>query len=336
MTGADDAAARLDFLEAAYAWEIPEEQWLANVIERAAAAWGRPSYAFGLIYDASDLTRFRVSRSVVVSGPPILQEMLLAAWARFTPEVVAATYRSVPMGFGRPIGVIDEKSSEDMKTLAIADVFALNGLDPSGKGCAIGLGVDRTTVTEEGLLLFHRMTAHLASAYRCRRRMLELQEDAMHGWEALLAPGGRLLEARGPARSSSARSALHDAASSMVRVRRRKGKDEPTTSWRPRVRSRWTLVDAYAQDGERYIVARENQAPAPGLEGLTEREQQVVVSAALGKSGKEIAYDLGISHATVRVLLARASSRLGATSTEQLLQLPVVRALRGEAPGARD
>jgi DNA-binding NarL/FixJ family response regulator len=154
--------------------------------------------------------------------------------------------------------------------------------------------------------------------------------------EALLAPGGRLLEARGPACSSGARSALHDTASS----------DGPRAAAQGQGRAHDVVAPPGAQSldagrclrpGRRAVHrARENQAPAPGLEGLTEREQQVVVSANLGKSGKEIAYDLGISHATVRVLLARANSRLGATSTEQLLQLPVVRALRGETPGALD
>ena len=102
--------------------------------------------------------------------------------------------------------------------------------------------------------------------------------------------------------------------------------------WRPRVVGRWTLVDAADRGGDRYVLARENQTPLPGLHLLTEREQQVVVSAAIGRSAKETAYELGISHSTARVLLSRAYSRLGVRSRKELFALPSIRGLRGERP----
>lgn len=70
---------------------------------------------------------------------------------------------------------------------------------------------------------------------------------------------------------------------------------------------------------------------AQGLAALTARERQVVMRLLSGQTGKETAFDLGIAHATVRVLLARARARLGVSNQHELLALPAVQALRGPA-----
>ena len=51
----------------------------------------------------------------------------------------------------------------------------------------------------------------------------------------------------------------------------------------------------------------------------TERERQLLEYAALGLTNKEIAYDVGVSASTVRVLLARAAKKLGVLSRDQLI-----------------
>jgi len=61
---------------------------------------------------------------------------------------------------------------------------------------------------------------------------------------------------------------------------------------------------------------------------LTERERQVVSYLALGHTTKETAYVLGISDATVRVLLSRAAAKLGTVSRPELLSHPEVQRLR--------
>ena len=53
---------------------------------------------------------------------------------------------------------------------------------------------------------------------------------------------------------------------------------------------------------------------------LTEREHQIVALAVLGQHNKLIAYNLGISHSTVRVLMARAARKLGARSRDELIR----------------
>lgn len=77
------------------------------------------------------------------------------------------------------------------------------------------------------------------------------------------------------------------------------------------VATRWSLLDHFDTDGRRYIVACENR---PRLDDarhtLSVRERQVMGYLALGHSSKLIAYDLGISDSTVRVLATRARRKL--------------------------
>jgi DNA-binding NarL/FixJ family response regulator len=47
-----------------------------------------------------------------------------------------------------------------------------------------------------------------------------------------------------------------------------------------------------------------------GTAELTEREQQVLTLIETGRTRKEVAFDLGIAHSTVRVLLGRAVRKL--------------------------
>jgi DNA-binding NarL/FixJ family response regulator len=57
----------------------------------------------------------------------------------------------------------------------------------------------------------------------------------------------------------------------------------------------------------------------------------VVACLARGYSTKEVGFALGIADATVRVLLARAASKLGVRSREALLAHPAVGPLRPTA-----
>jgi DNA-binding CsgD family transcriptional regulator len=318
-------------MEAAYDMEAEENQWLTNLIEASARVWGTPKFGYAYAYDVSDTTRI-VFEKPIFSGPAVLEPVLARALnniAQLPPAMIAASYRTVPIGFGRPLGVIDPETLGHMAAYGATDIFAFNAIDPSGKSCAIGLGVERSALDEDEIELYQRLNAHLASAYRCRRRMREGSGNQQEDWEALFNQDGRLVEARGEAKEPEDRAALDRAAGRMQAARLKKTDDEPTTRWMPRVRGRWTFVDSFVQGGERYVVARENQTIAPGLDALTTRERQVTASAAIGKTAKEIAYDLGISYATVRVLLARARGRLGVRTDEEFRDLPIIKALRG-------
>jgi DNA-binding NarL/FixJ family response regulator len=69
------------------------------------------------------------------------------------------------------------------------------------------------------------------------------------------------------------------------------------------------------------VLSRHRSAATSAIVALTEREREVIHRARLGHDDKKIALDLGIAASTVRVLFARASAKLGATSREELLEL---------------
>jgi DNA-binding NarL/FixJ family response regulator len=62
----------------------------------------------------------------------------------------------------------------------------------------------------------------------------------------------------------------------------------------------WSIVDHHEDAGRRYLVVVE----APAAESLTTREREVLAAAA-GHTSKAIAFDLGLSDSTVRVLMSR-------------------------------
>ncbi|HWL85439.1 MAG TPA: helix-turn-helix transcriptional regulator [Polyangiaceae bacterium] len=80
-------------------------------------------------------------------------------------------------------------------------------------------------------------------------------------------------------------------------------------------------MDHFENDGTCYIVAKENAPAPPEVGALTLRERQILGYAALGHENKVIAYDLGIAHATVKVLMARAASKLGVRSRAELISV---------------
>jgi DNA-binding CsgD family transcriptional regulator len=82
---------------------------------------------------------------------------------------------------------------------------------------------------------------------------------------------------------------------------------------------RWQRVCEVETSSARYVMLRQPNATARGAESLTESERRVVELAAYGLSPKESAYELGVSHSTVRVLLMRAARKYGARSRAELM-----------------
>ena len=103
--------------------------------------------------------------------------------------------------------------------------------------------------------------------------------------------------------------------------------------WEGLVRGRWTLVDWFDADGRRFIIAKLNPLRDGVPRGLTARERQVALSAALGESSKSTGYQLGISPSRVSALLKAAMRKLGVRSKAQLVVM--VRVLNGQHCGRR-
>jgi DNA-binding CsgD family transcriptional regulator len=86
----------------------------------------------------------------------------------------------------------------------------------------------------------------------------------------------------------------------------------------PGIDGRLTPIDRFESQGRRYIVAVE--VPR-GWSELSPRERDVVRRAIAGASNKEIARDLELAHATVRVMLHRAAAKLKARNRKELVAI---------------
>jgi DNA-binding NarL/FixJ family response regulator len=140
---------------------------------------------------------------------------------------------------------------------------------------------------------------------------------------AILDSTGKLHHARGVAASDpKLQQALRASVIRSEEARGRRRREDPIgalAAWESLVARRWTLVDHFDHDGRRYLLAVENVPSGSGFELLSPRERVVVEHAARGLDNKVIAYELGVSHSTVKVLISRAAKKLGARTRRELL-----------------
>src|SRR5262249_51902965 len=83
----------------------------------------------------------------------------------------------------------------------------------------------------------------------------------------------------------------------------------------PSDEGRWTTIAELTVGQYQYRLMRSN------AKRLTRRETDVIEGVMRGSSNKVIAYDLGIAHSTVRVLLFRAMVKLGVRKRADLVTL---------------
>jgi DNA-binding CsgD family transcriptional regulator len=331
------------FFEAAYDLEANDAPWLVRVAAAAHAVWGRPGPLQAAICDASDVTNFVVECLHLDGFSDEARATILDSARYMTPAFVARTFRSLTTGLAREPSMPEMAPMyEALKPLGVVNALAMNGADPSGHLVYLGIWMREAIAPPAAeMAVYRRMAHHLGAAHRFRRRLRQrepgkgLERTLVDDAEAVLDARMRVLHATGPAKKKTAQDALSDAAKARDRLRPRKatsGEADALGRWHPLTAARWTLVDAFERDGSRYVVARENQTSVRGLQDLSERERQAVAYLAVGQSTKETAYALGISDATVRVLLARAATKLGVRSRAALLALPAVRAISPRPP----
>ncbi|HEY2410161.1 MAG TPA: LuxR C-terminal-related transcriptional regulator [Polyangiaceae bacterium] len=334
------------FLEAVYAFETSDEEWLSRVLVTAGAVCGDKHHYLAFFYDASNVDDFKLW-NICVHNMPLEAMQSFEKFRTITgPDFVRATFRSLHVGSARRTAYTHmEPVLSERAQAGWGDIFNINGLDPSGLGCLLTLGCREPefSPSPKEATVYRRMANHLGAAFRCRRRLAasESTESAARltrDAEAIIDDGGQVVHAHGPAEGKSARERIRSSVAQIEAARthgrRARGRDALDV-WHPLTSARWTLIDSFEENGRRYVVARENQADTRGFSTLTDRERQVVVHAALGLSNKQIAYALGISDATVRVLMARAAGRLGVRTRKELLVHPALSALQtSSAPSA--
>jgi len=91
--------------------------------------------------------------------------------------------------------------------------------------------------------------------------------------------------------------------------------------WTPLADGRWTLIDRFEMNGQRYYVAIDNDRESQELCALSDRERSVVQLAAQGLANKEIAYELQLADSSVATYLRRALEKL---RIQDRLELPLI------------
>ncbi|HTQ06766.1 MAG TPA: helix-turn-helix transcriptional regulator [Polyangiaceae bacterium] len=318
----------LHIVEAAYDMDASDEAWLQRIAELV-----RP-----LLDDGFGLAAFTFTREP--DQPPEMQtslhlwmpEPLAAVYPRLfknmDPALRQRPFQLGPCVTGSQMMNMKQEFAElpamkaGVQRFGMFDSMWITATDPSGVGCGFHAGRREIAwATPLELERWGRIAAHLTSAVRIRLRLRA--NGTKTEPSAVFDPNGVLEHAEGAAKTPEAREALRQAVVTMERARgaeRRENPDRALGQWRALVDGQWSLVDQIEVDGRRYVVARENEPRASGLEALTERERQVVGYAQLGHHNKLIAYELGIAHSTVRVLISRAAAKLGARTREELLR----------------
>jgi DNA-binding CsgD family transcriptional regulator len=324
------------FLEAAYRLEEDDQTWLADVLGSAQEMWGRGVPCYAATADVSDVNAFRLEQMHAIDVPDAALALLRDGVDRFTPTFVARTFLSIGVSLARKLSMPELRPMFDgLERVGFSDAFGIRGLDPTG--AMVFLAFLMPTSTEPPPAekdVYRRMAHHLGAAQRYRRRLRASQPgpsapDPSEGAEAILDARRRVVHAVGPAKSKAFRQALVTASKARdLAHTTTKSAQQGLRRWSPLTGARWTLVDSFERSGARYVVARENLADVRGLTLLTERERQIVALLALRASTKEIAYTLGISDTTVRVLLARSATKLGVRSRAALLSHPDLAGIR--------
>jgi len=319
----------LQVVEAAYQLDAPDDVWLLALAEAV-----RPYLDDGLGLAAFEFTRApnelpQFSQRLHLWMPERLAEVYPRLFANMDPELRQRPFQMGPCVTGSQMMGMREEFAElpqmkqGLQRFGMFDSVWITATDPGGHGCGFHAGRREIRwASAHELRRWGRIAAHLSSALRLRAK-LKASVAALEA-QAVLDPNGKLHHASGDAREDAAREALCKAVLSIERARgpeRFEDPDRALGNWQALVAGQWSLVDQLEQDGRRYIVARQNEPRAHGPEALTDRERQIVGYAALGHHNKLIAYELGIADSTVRVLMARAASKLGVRTREELVSV---------------
>jgi DNA-binding CsgD family transcriptional regulator len=324
---ADDV---LDVLEAGYRLDGDDRQWLDRVA-RAVQKQLDPHRVgvLSFVYELSSAGKVTPSHLLSYDVPEPFASIGgsiptgLPAW--YVRETFAQhpCASAVHTGSARARTLARTSMKQAFAPIGWRDLLVVNGLDPTGHGVYVAAARKSARKLPRPLQArWTRVAVHLAAAWRLRRTLRDAAARSIDGAEAVLAPDGRLEHARDQARSRQARQSLMRAARAIEGARTRRGRrqaDRAVAEWTGLIAARWSLVDHFESDGKRWLLARRNDVAGVGKAALSPRELQAVAFAALGHNNKLIAYEMGITAETVRVLLHRAGRKLGARDRVELI-----------------
>lgn len=319
----------IEVMELGYQHHPDEEAWLQALTQAVVPGLGEDWFV-GLGFIARSSEAPRPPFAVVTSGQHTVD-------ADTVVQMALGTHGSMPTEHLQRV-------AEAMNRPGLASVLDLVPGLPDGLssgwpvdvrdslGVFIPLGDGRTVMlasvcgrvsTRDDVVrrLWRRLAIHLAAGFRLAGRRDSADAPDV---EAVVAAGGSVVHASGPAEMSDERELLRSAARDLDRLRTRAGRRDPAAAlelWHGLLSGRWSLVEHFDSDGKRFLLARRNDPASPHPKGLSGRQRQVAFYASLGWSNSEIGYALGVSENTVSTHLQHGLAKLGLGTRAELVQL---------------
>jgi DNA-binding CsgD family transcriptional regulator len=314
----------LGVLRAAHAAEADDAAWLVGVAGavRDASDLGLGVHAY--LFDLRGAQRFQTTLHVAPGAPEGWQ----APWAMINENPASRAFlgelhRTAPPAYslrdemrraGNDAGGLSalRPIADGMSRAGYVDFLGVNALDPSGRGCFIGVPVPAgTRVRAERRQKLALVAAHIAAGLRLRWRARPSGESARFDESGNVEHAGTEL-------GGSELDRLRRAARALVSAEAQ-AEDAALHAWKALFAERWTLVDRFEANGRRFLIARKNDLTLEDAPELTPRERQVAAFAALGHSNKYIAYELGIGASAVAMRLKSAMEKLGIRQRAELI-----------------
>lgn len=313
----------LRILEAAYAFGVDEATWLARLLD-ALEPYDRGEGIAAYVSELEGVPRQRtVDSRTTLDGvesllllPPPMYRALHAPLPLTSHEMV---FPRVAKAFGFPYQDGDATLEQ---TVVPRGAFAICGGDTRETLLVTFHHDGRGRFTERDRATLDAVSAHLGSALRLRGFARASDGADSPDVDAVLSPDGRVLDARGDARTEEARGSLLDAVMRSERAKLRAATPEERLEvWTSLVDGRWSILENVERDGKRLLLARKNAPTVARLRRLSERERAVTTYAAYGHAYKLIAYELGLPLSTVAATLDTSLRKLGISSREELVRM---------------
>jgi DNA-binding CsgD family transcriptional regulator len=314
-------------LEAAYRLDGTEAEWLEEL-----ARVGGPLLDEGLGVAATTWSvepgRLRLRELAVYGGPPGTIEAVRAACdSNDLTFPLAASGPCTSLSASRLATVAEsDPGSQMLFSMGVRDCLTVLNMEPGGFCSGLtAYRPNRVLPSRRFIARWSRVSSHLGAGFRIRRGLQTLRSvgcDALAGGEAILTPEGRVEHVEEPAKQ--ARKLLAQGVVAMGRARgklRMHDADAALDAWKGLVAGRWSLIERVDTDGRRFLVAHKNDPEVHAPPTVTLRERQIMAARGRGLSIKLIAYELGLSSATVSRALRSGMTKLGLVHESELTAL---------------
>jgi DNA-binding CsgD family transcriptional regulator len=311
----------VSIVEASYQGLDSDDQWLANVLQTAG-----PVLDLGGGLGLSLVQEGPSGRRVTLShGVGRINDMLGSSWSVIQ-QLNEETYRDffypakpvvlASQLVSRFAAPLQQLFSSLMQHAGASDLLGMLGYPAPGWAFSMFVAVGDEPLPPLVRQTLQRLRTHVEASLRLRL----FSPDAV----AVIRPDGKLVHAETDACSAAECKLLQGQASSIERARSSKEREDPHRAlalWRALVEGRWSLVEQVDSDGRRHYLAFENAPHVRTERALSDTQARVLELSLQGKVGKEVAYALGLSQASVSTALEGAAQRLGFADRSELVRM---------------